>query len=214
MSSLSVSGDEGSSFSRTNGGMGMSKKVYFSKIEFREYSGYSTLKSILLLNLVEGTLAYQVYEAEKRMYAPAITGVKTEEFRGHTREFDIREPAMRMRNGKTGFKSVLLVDDIDDREVVFSYTRKLSECRMKKLLPLCNALDFEPYRDRKVSMNDEGYCGYRDEIHLCFTGVTDSYIPKIELSMDSLYDEEHIWPSEKLYRYIIKTFMNDKKLKK
>ena len=53
----------------------MSKKVYFSKIEFREYIGYA-LNSILLLDLVEGTLAYQVYEAEKRIHAPAITGVE------------------------------------------------------------------------------------------------------------------------------------------
>ena len=191
----------------------MSEKVYFSKVEFREYIGFGKLKSILLLNLVEGTLAYQVYETEERMHAPAITGVKMEEFRGHTWEVDISKPAMRMRNGKTGFESVLLVDDIDDKEVVFSYTRNLSECKRKELLPLCNALDFEPYRGREMSMADEGYCGYRDEIRLCFIGVTDSYIPKMELPMDCLYDEAHIWPSEKLYRYIIKTFMNEKKLK-
>ena len=190
----------------------MNEKVYFSKIEFKEYIGYR-LNSILLLNLVEGTLAYQVYEIEKRIHAPAITGVETEEFMGHTWESDIRKPAMRMRNGKTGFKSVLLVDDIDDKKVVFSYTHKFSECEIKKLLPLCNALDFEPYRDRKMSMDDEGYCGYRDEVSLYFKGVTDLYIPKIELPMDYFYDEEHIWPSEKLYRYVKKTFMNDKKLK-
>ena len=101
----------------------MSQKEYFSKIEFREYIG-SKLNSILLLDLVEGTLAYQVYEVEKRIQAPAITGVETEEFMGHTWESDIRKPAMRMRNGKTGFKSVLLVDDVDDKEVVFSHTHK------------------------------------------------------------------------------------------
>lgn len=190
----------------------MSEKVYFSKMEFREYIGFA-LNSILLLDLVEGTLAYQVYEAEKRIHAPAITGVETEEFMGHTWESDIRKPAMRMKNGKTGFKSVLLVDDIDDKEVVFSHTHKFSECEIKELLPLCNALDFEPYRDRKMSMDDEGYCGYRDEVSLYFKGVTDSYVPKIELPMDYFYDEEHIWPSEKLYRYVIKTFMNDKNLK-
>lgn len=190
----------------------MEEKVFFSKVEFKEYIGYR-LNSILLLNLVDGTLAYQVYEAEKRIHAPAITGVETEEFMGHTWESDIRKPAMRMRNGKTSFKSVLLVDDIDDKEVVFSYTHKFSEQEMKELLPLCNALDFEPYRDRKMSMNDEGYCGYRDELSLYFKGITDSYIPKIELPMNYFYDEEHIWPSEKLYRYVMKKFMNDKKLK-
>lgn len=155
-------------------------------------------------------MAYQVYEVEKRIHAPAITGVEAEEFKGHIREWDIRKPAMRMKNGKTGFKPVLLVDDMDDKEVVFSYAHKFSECEIKEILPLCYALDFEPYRDRKMSMDDEGCCGYRDEVSLYFKGVTDSHIPKIELPMDYFYDEEHIWPSEKLYRYVIKTFMNDK----
>ena len=53
----------------------MSEKVYFSKMEFREFIGFA-LNSILLLDLVEGTLAYQVYEAEKRIHAPTITGVE------------------------------------------------------------------------------------------------------------------------------------------
>ena len=190
----------------------MNDTVYFSKIEFREY--IYGLHSILLLDLVEGTLAYQVYEQEKRMYAPAITGIETEEFMGHTWETDIRKPAMKMRNGKTDFESVLLVDDTDDMEVVFSYTHKFSKCELKELLPLCNALDFEPYRDKKMSMEDEGYRGYRDEVRLYFKGITDSYIPKIELPMYYFYDEEHIWPSEKLYRYVVKNFLNDPKLKK
>ena len=190
----------------------MKEKVYFSKVEFREYIGYR-LNSVLLLNIVERTLAYQVYEEEKRIHAPAITGIETEEFKGRMRESNIRKSAMRMRNGKTGFESVLLVDEIDDNEVVFSYTHKFSEWEMKELLPLCNALDFEPYRDRQMSMGYEGYCGYRDELSLHFKGITDSYIPKIELPMDYFYDEEHIWPSEKLYRYVVKNFFSDKKLK-
>lgn len=190
----------------------MDEKLYFSKVEFKEYIGCG-LNSILLLNLVEKTLAYQVYETEKQIHAPAIIGVETEEFMGHIWECDIRKSAKRMKNGKTNFKSVLLLDDIDNKEVVFSYTHKFSECEIKELLPLCNALNFEPYRDREMSMSDEGYCGYRDEVNLYFTGITDSYIPKIELPMDYFYDEEHIWPSEKLYRYVIKTFMNNKKLK-
>ena len=64
-------------------------------------------------------------------------------------------------------------------------------------------------------MNDEGYIGYRDEINTYFTGITNSYIPKLDLPMDYFYDEEHIWPSEKLYRYLVKTFFEgNKKLKK
>ena len=66
-----------------------------------------------------------------------------------------------------------------------------------------------------MSMGDEGYIGYRDEINTYFTGITNSYIPKLDLPMDYFYDEEHIWPSEKLYRYLVKTFFEgNKKLKK
>lgn len=188
------------------------EKVYFSKIEFKEFIGGS-LESILLLNLVDGTLAYQVYECNERMYAPAIEGIETEEIMGHIWEFKIRKPAMKMRNGKTGFQPVLLVNDIDRKKIVFSYTHKFSEDEIKGLLPFCNALDFVPYREREMSMDDEGYCGYRDEQSLYFTGITDSYIPRIDLPMNYYYDEKHIWPSEKLYRYIVINFLNDKKMK-
>ena len=81
----------------------MSEKVYFSKVEFKEYIGYR-LNSILLLNLMDGSLAYQVYKAERKIHAPAIVGIETKEFMGHTWESDIRKPAMRMKNEKTGFK--------------------------------------------------------------------------------------------------------------
>lgn len=82
---------------------------------------------------------------------------------------------------------------------------------MKILLPYCNALDFEPYRDRKMQMGEEGYIGYRDEVRLHFRAITDSYIPMLELPMEYYYDEEHIWPSEKLYRYLVKTFSEKEK---
>ena len=29
--------------------------------------------------------------------------------------------------------------------------------------------------------------------------------------MDYYYDEEHIWPSEKLYRHLVKTFLEKEK---
>ena len=64
-------------------------------------------------------------------------------------------------------------------------------------------------------MSDEGYIGYRDEAQMYFKAITDSYIPMIELPMNYYYDEQHIWPNEKLYRYLIKTFFeNNKKTEK
>ena len=74
--------------------------------------------------------------------------------------------------------------------------------QMKELLTYCDTSDFEPYRNREMKMSDEGYIGYRDEVQLDFMAITDSYIPKIELPMDYLYDESRTWPSEKLYQYV------------
>lgn len=191
----------------------MEERIYFSKVEFREYVGYS-LNSILHVNLVEGTLLYQVYGRSKKRKAPAITGIGTEEFMGHTWDYEIRKPAVKMRNSKTGFKTVIIEDDVADYEVVFLYTHKFSDDEKRDVLKYCNALEFEPYRDREMSMEDEGYCGYRDEIDVCFTGITDSYIPMLKLPMDYYYDEKHIWPSERLYRYIVRSFLSGKKLRK
>lgn len=82
---------------------------------------------------------------------------------------------------------------------------------MKELLPLCNALDYEPFRGKTMSMDDPGFIGYRDEISMSFAAITDSYIPIIELLMDYLYDEVHTWPQEKLYSHIVKTFFDGNK---
>lgn len=69
------------------------------------------------------------------------------------------------------------------KKVKFSYGIRVKEEQMQELLPYCNALDFEPYRNREMSMTDKGYKAYRDEYDVEFIGITDSYIPKLELSM-------------------------------
>lgn len=190
----------------------MAEAILFTKVEFREYIGYS-LNSIMLLNTVEKTISYQVYgKAVREM--PAIEGVRTELFMEKPVEEKIRKAARVMKNGKNNFCSQMIEADEAEKPVVFSYGIKLSDTDMDKLLPYCNALDFEPFRDKKMQMNDEGYLGYRDEVSLYFTGVIDSYLPRLELRMSYFYDEEHIWASEKLYRYLIKTFFaNNKKVK-
>ena len=119
-----------------------------------------------------------------------------------------------MRSVSTSFESKLVPDEEYIQEVVFSCGMKLSEEQLQELLPYCNALEFEPYRYKEMSMNDEGFIGYRDEISLHFIGITDSYIPKMEWDMPYYYDEEHIWPSEKLYRYLVLNYVQEnKKLK-
>ena len=66
-----------------------------------------------------------------------------------------------------------------------------------------------------MSMKDDGYIGYRDEVQMPFRAISNSHIPLIELPMDYYYDEQHIWPSEKLYRYLLTTFFeNNRKTEK
>lgn len=103
----------------------------------------------------------------------------------------------------------------DDREAVFSYMIKLTDEEMKSILPYCNALDFEPFRGRQMELDDAGFIGYRDEIRLKFRAFTDSHLPMIELPMYFYYDEAHIWPSEKLYRFLFENyFEGNQELKK
>ena len=191
----------------------MSDNIYFSKIEFREHIAHQ-LHSILLLNLAEGTLAYQVYEPSRIRKGPAITGIATEEFMGHTWDYELRKPAVKMKNSKTGFKPVMIEDVIEEYDVVFSYTHHFTKDELKALQSYCRVADFEMYRDREMLMEAPGFCGYRDEVNVYFTGVTDSYVPMMKLPMSYYYDEEHIWPSEKLYKYVIKNYMSGKKLSK
>ncbi|MCF0133011.1 MAG: hypothetical protein HUJ72_04015 [Blautia sp.] len=145
---------------------------------------------------------------------PAIEGVQTEAWNDHVLSYDTGRPAKRLRSFKTGFHPQTLMDEKYEQEVVFSYAIEITDHQMKSLLPYCNALDFEPFRNKEMKMGDEGLIGYRDEVRMYFKAITDSYIPLLELPMDYYYDEEHIWPSEKLYRYLVKTFFNGKEFQK
>ena len=171
--------------------MNADEKIYFSKIEFREDIGFG-LHSILLINLIEGTLFYQTYKRKKRVKAPAITGIKTEYITGYKWDHEIKKPAVKMKNYRTNFKYMTIEDDPDILGVDFSYGYRFKENELEELKQYCNALEFEPYRNRKMSMDDEGYCGYRDEVRVSFTAITDSYIPMIKLRMGYYYDEAHI----------------------
>ncbi len=183
------------------------KPVYFSKIQFTEKLRN---RSILFVNVEEGEVSYQRYR--RKPLPPSIKGTKSERFMGEDYHYDFNAPGVFMRNTKTDFNAVML-EEADDEYVVFSYGIKLSEEEHKELLKYCNALEFEPYRNREMSMKDAGYCGYRDEISVSFVGVTDSYIPKLELPMEYYYDEEHEWPQERLYRYLVNKLSTHKKMK-
>lgn len=154
-------------------------------------------------------LSYQVFEWRRQMLA--IEGIQTEERNDYIWSNDIAISARRISNERTEFEPRIIRDEPCEQKITFSYGIKRTDGQMKVLLPYCNALDFEPYRDRKMQMGEEGYIGYRDEVRLHFRAITDSYIPMLELPMEYYYDEEHIWPSEKLYRYLVKTFLEKEK---
>lgn len=191
----------------------MREPIYFSKVEFRECTKSMNIGKIILLNLPECELSFWAFRWKKQM--PTIQGQKTEEFFGCEYTYDTSYPARMISSEHTDFKPKLFKTDSYEQEVIFSYGIKLSEQQYEELLPLCNALDFEPFRGRKMVMGEEGYVGYRDEICLYFRAITDSYIPMLELPMEYYYDEAHIWPSEKLYRHIIKNiFDKEKKMRR
>lgn len=190
--------------------MYMNTPIYFTKIEFQELIGENT--RVIFLNTVEQELSYQIFHRVRQ--SPAIQKVVINEFLGKSTQFDICTPAKIIKNYKNGFKPQIVEDDIFRQEVIFSYGIRLSNKQMNEILKYCNALEFEPYRGKSMSMEDKGYIGYRDLLSTNFKGITDSYLPLLELSMPYYYDEQHIWPCEKLYRFLLKNyFENNKKLK-
>lgn len=185
------------------------KPIYFNKIEYTEtLRGWEPRLSRIILNIPEKELSYQV---NKIIYKEGFTPViKINKFGDYTDIDTVHVPVKLVKNGKNDFAGKVLMEERYDEDVIFSYAEKLDDKQMEGLLPYCNALDFEPYRGKKMSMDDKGFIGYRDEISLSFKATTDSYIPLLELPMNYYYDEAHIWPSEKLYRYLMKTFFSDR----
>ena len=86
----------------------MTAAIYFSKIEYREAIGYGNTSNIMLLNIPASELSYQVYDWERQM--PAMEGIKTEQWHEHTYTYDFAVPAKRIKNGKTGFKPLMIRD--------------------------------------------------------------------------------------------------------
>lgn len=187
----------------------MGEAIYFTKVEFRENCAGKYIRTILL-NIPEQELAYQVMKVTEPM--PAIHAEEVLDWGdGDTISIDTSSPAKIIKNEKTEFKAQLIKDELYKENIIFSYGIKITPEQIKGLLPYCNALDFEPYRNKEMTMDDVGFCGYRDEVTMSFKAISDSYLPIIELPMDYVYEEAYIWPSEKLYRYIVKTFFEGNK---
>lgn len=189
--------------------------VPFSKIEFHEsYWMFSKGmpvwgdEKIIFLDIPKRELSVQIIRTGKDL-SNEIYSIEAGWRLGYPNE-NVKQ-MLDMRVGKNGLQHIQIQANDTSKKVIFSKGIHLSEEEMNTLLPLCNALDFEPYREKKMSMDDPGYKGYRDEVTMWFRGITDSYIPKIELPMELLYDEKHTWPSERLYQYIWENFLRDNK---
>lgn len=175
--------------------MDTDKAIYYTKVEFRLAYRNDDVQSIILLNIPEQELVYQAYKTRTEKWLS--TKFPTSDLRI-------------ISNQKTGFDKKLIKDKPTENEVVFSYGVKLSDEEMKSILPLCNALEYEPYRDQERSCDfTDGCLGYIDELSLYFRAVTDSYIPFIEIEMSEIYDDDHLWPNDRLYRYIVSTYLAD-----
>ena len=82
----------------------------------------------------------------------------------------------------------------ENSKLAFSNTMKLTDEMMNQILPLCNALDFEPYR---FNENMEPLRLRSDNGELQhFQGMTESYIPMIELPL-------YVKPVSKLCSFLI-----------
>ena len=148
--------------------------IYFSKIEFdiRQWKLYKecsiTEDALVFLNLPQQELSFQIMETR---WNPSCNTYLKQVFK---------------RVGKNGIQQVRVPADDHSSEIVFSKGIRLTDAQMNDLLPLCNALDFEPFRDRELAE----YWGGRDIRGMWFWGITDSYLPKLELRMEC-WDEKH-----------------------
>ncbi len=185
------------------------KPIYYNKIEYTETIwGSKPRRSRILLNIPEKELSFQSNKIiYKRGFTPAI---KIEKFGEYIDIDTVHVPVKLVKSGKNDFAGKVFMEENFDEDVIFSYAEIIDDKQMEELLPYCNALDFEPYRGKEMSMDDKGFIGYRDEVSLSFKATTESYIPLLELPMNYYYDEGHIWPSEKLYRYLMITFFSDR----
>lgn len=97
-------------------------------------------------------------------------------------------------------------------DVIDSEGIELNDHEMEEILPMCNALEFEKYRDMEPDMSAPGFEAYLDEgASRKFIGITDSYIPMMEMSMDYSFNKKHQWPTEKIYNYLCQRCVEGKK---
>lgn len=193
----------------------MAEPIYYTKMMFVQYVNCEPERPmwVLTIDIPNKEIVFQEYKWIRK--PPAIVGREVYEIYPGYYDYDrpFRKPAVKMKNGKTNNESVLIPDEYYEQKIITNYGYKLDDAEIQGLLPYCNALDFEPYRDKEDDW--EYVVGYLDEVSRDFQAITNSHIPLIELSCDLDHDRKHKWPTEILYEYIIKKyFENNKKCKR
>lgn len=177
----------------------MTKPIYYTKVLFVERHRE---EQRTLIDLVNRNLSFGVYN-----HIPKLSPIADGYIINDIGNFHVKI----VNNCKTGFKDEIVTNYRCTTKEVFLKGFELSDNTMNNLLKLCNALEFEPYRDKEPTMFEPGFIGYRDETSLRFTGITNSYLPKLDINMCYFYDKEHTPPTEKLYRYVYKNILEHDK---
>ena len=120
----------------------MQEPIYFSKVMYVEKLIYRKPHSVIILDLIQNELVYEVISWKSNM--PVIQGTREEEWLSRIQQCSFAAPAKFIRSGKTNFEPVLIQDETYEKEIIFQYGVKLNQQQFKALLPYCNALDFEP----------------------------------------------------------------------
>lgn len=101
---------------------------------------------------------------------------------------------------------------LETGDILDSKGLKLSNDEMEQILPLCNALEFDKYRNINPDMSSPGFMSYLDDgATRKFIGITDSYIPLMEISMNYSFNIKHQWPTEKIYNFLVQHYVTGKK---
>lgn len=180
------------------------QEIYFSKIMFvqHEHRGNKYIQ----INIPEREFSVQTYKLS--LDPRAKYELPTTVYVSKNTKIDLVTPAVKVSHGKNGFVPTLIPEECDE-VCTFSYGSKVNEDVINKLKPFCNALDFQPYLNKK---EDDEWLGYRDEYTMYFYGFTNSYIPYMFFDMTVCHEN---WPTEKLWKELCNHLIKpNKKLKK
>lgn len=187
--------------------------IYFSKIIFTSRIGHGNWYpvNILMIDIPQKEISFQKCKWVER--PASLEGIGDYEWIPGFIEQDKHyfKPAVKIKNGKTGFEYKTFPLERCEQKIIKSVGLKLEDYELEKLLPFCNALEFEEFR--KKGENWKHVKSYYDEITIYFQAITDSYIPMMEMNCDLMHDKGFERPHEKLRDFLISYMNSNEKYK-